>query len=81
MINICDYEKLSKAELVESISEMRRFESSILTNQEETLQTEAIFYLDGTKIATIVSEMAAAFILEDVQEIIKMLKQELQKRH
>ncbi|MBB3841102.1 hypothetical protein FHS57_005123 [Runella defluvii] len=81
MINICDYEKLSKAELVESISEMRRFESSILTNQEETLQTEATFSLNGNKLATIVSEMAAAFILEEVQEIIKMLKQELQKRH
>lgn len=81
MINICDYEKLSKAELAESISEMRRFESSILTNQEETLQTEATFSLNGNKLATIVSEMAAAFILEEVQEIIKMLKQELQKRH
>lgn len=81
MINICDYEQLSKAELVESISEMRRFESSILTNQEATLQTEATFSLNGNKLATIVSEMAAAFILEEVQEIIKMLKQELQKRH
>lgn len=81
MINICDYEKLSKAELIESISEMRRFESSILTNQEATLQTEATFSLNGNKLATIVSEMAAAFILEEVQEIIKMLKQELQKRH
>lgn len=81
MINICDYEQLSKAELAESISEMRRFESSILTNQEGTLQTEATFSLNGNKLATIVSEMAAAFILEEVQEIIKMLKQELQKRH
>lgn len=81
MINICDYEQLSKAELAESISEMRRFESSILTNQEATLQTEATFSLNGNKLATIVSEMAAAFILEEVQEIIKMLKQELQKRH